>query len=290
MNHVQEQIDSRIDIVTPENIAFEYRVAGPFRRLPAYLIDLTIRVVVFLVVFFGTTFALFSLGLGGLGVGASLAVWFVLEWFYGGLFETFWNGQTPGKRLLEIRVLSIEGQPINGMQGVLRNVLRAVDAQPMLPVVTGFFTLGLIAAGMNRRFQRLGDLAAGTMVVIEEPRWFQGLARIDEPAAMELGRRIPGSFQASRSLARALAAYVERRARLAPGRRAEVAAHVATPLRDRLGLPPDTDPDMLLCALYSRTFIAERLPAETGNGQTPFAPPAPAPSPVPEPASPVLVP
>ena len=62
----------------------------------------------------------------------------MLFWFYGGLFETFWNGQTPGKRLLGIRVITLDGQPINALQAILRNVLRIVDAQPLRFSRSGF--------------------------------------------------------------------------------------------------------------------------------------------------------
>ena len=72
-----------------------------------------------------------------IGIGAaSMAIWilaeFVLSWFYGGLFETYWNGQTPGKRILGIRVLSANGRPVNGYQAILRNIMRTVDMGPMI--------------------------------------------------------------------------------------------------------------------------------------------------------------
>ena len=70
--------------------------------------------------------------LGGAAIAVFLVAYFVVEWFYGGLFETFMNGQTPGKWVLGIRVLSLDGQPINGVQAVLRNVLRFVDMMPMV--------------------------------------------------------------------------------------------------------------------------------------------------------------
>jgi len=60
-------------------------------------------------------------GAGGVGLSVILVAWFGLSWFYGGFFETVWNGQTPGKRLLGLRVLTVEGQPINALQAVLRN-------------------------------------------------------------------------------------------------------------------------------------------------------------------------
>jgi len=263
MLNAGDQIDTRIEIVTPENIAFQYRVAGPFRRLPAYLIDFTLRAVLFLL---GTlAFSIFFgfLGLPGAALGAVLILWFVLSWFYGGLFETYWNGQTPGKRLMQIRVVTVDGQPINGLQAVLRNILREIDAQPVC-----LFQIGLLSAMLTDRFQRLGDLAAGTMVVIEEPYWFRGVLRLNDPKVMELAAQLPYSFQPSRSLARALAAYVDRRAIFAWGRRIEIARHLAEPLRQKFNLPPDTNLDLLLCALYQRTFVAER--EEPADGQSPF--------------------
>ena len=259
----RQQLDNAIEIVTPENIAFRYQVAGPFRRLPAYLIDLMIRGMMFVG---GTILVSVVSGLArlpGLGVGLTLVLWFALEWFYGGLFETFWNGQTPGKRLMRIRVLTVDGQPINGLQAVLRNVLRALDQQPVV-----FSLVGLVTASLNDRFQRMGDLACGTMVVIEEPQWFRGVIRLNDPEAIRIAGRIPPSFQAGQTMARALAAYVERRGNILPMRRLEIAWHLGEPLREKFDLPPGTDPDMLLCGLYQRTFITdwgEETSARTGS-------------------------
>ena len=256
------QIDTRIQIVTPENIAFQYRVAGPFRRLPAFLIDLAIRIGLAIV---GMIAA--ALALGTVGFGLGMLLWFALSWFYGGLFEALWNGQTPGKRLMGIRVVSVEGQPITPFQAILRNILRDVDAQPII-----FYQIGLLTAMLNDRFQRLGDLASGTMVVIEEGRHLQGVVHIHEPEAIRLGALIPPSFQPSRSLACALAAYAQRRPLFPLGRRLEIARHVGEPLRQKFQFPADTDLDMLLCGLYRRAFVVERdEPAEElAQGGSPF--------------------
>ncbi|HEV3339314.1 MAG TPA: RDD family protein [Pirellulales bacterium] len=266
-------IDTRIQIVTPENIAFQYRVAGPFRRLPAFFIDVLIRAGMVFVGSLVLTLAFGFIGQRGLGIGLGLVGYFVLDWFYGGLFETYWNGQTPGKRMMRIRVVSDEGQPINGWQAVLRNFLRAADA---LPWVTAFeidtaldtgsiaipfptYLLGLVTAAMNDRYQRLGDLAAGTMVIIEEPQRHYGMVPMNEPEAIRLAGELPARFTASRGLARALAAYVQRRQTFPWRRRIEIAMHVGEPLREKLGLPPEVNYDLLLCALYYRTFITDRL-------------------------------
>ncbi|HEV2969398.1 MAG TPA: RDD family protein [Pirellulales bacterium] len=251
MSKPPDQLDSRIEIVTPENIAFKYRVAGPFRRLPAYLIDMLIRAGVILVVGY---FAVMSWHIGFL-VGAALMpyIWFFVDWFYGGFFEAYWNGQTPGKRAMGLRVVSHDGQPIDALQAVLRNVLRAVDALP-----TFTYQLGLVVAASNKRFQRLGDLASGTMVVVEESPRLYGVAAVTEPEAIRLADLIPVNFEPSRSLARALSVYVERRGGFAWGRRAEIARHLGEPLCERFNLPRQTSHDLLLCAVYYRIFVANK--------------------------------
>jgi uncharacterized RDD family membrane protein YckC len=208
---------------------------------------------------------LFSLaGLGGLGAGVSLVFWFGLSWFYGGLFETFWNGQTPGKWLLGLRVLTIDGQPINALQAVLRNVLREIDAMPIIGTAGGelgipLYMLGLAVMTMNDRFQRLGDLASGTIVVVEQRSRLRGLQPIAEQAAIELSQQFPPTITLHRGVTQAITAYVTRRKLFSPARRYEIARILAEPLAERLGLPAEVDPDWVLCALYYHTFIADRF-------------------------------
>jgi uncharacterized RDD family membrane protein YckC len=263
------QIDNTIDIVTPENIAFQYRIAGPFRRLPAFLLDLGIR-------FAG--FAMLMLALGplqffssGFGAALSLVALFLVDWFYGVFFEAFYNGQTPGKRLMGIRVLTTEGHPINAMQATLRNLIRWADMMPLLPFAVVFGVpwlfripaglVGLVSCALSKKFQRLGDVVCGTMVVVEEKSWLVGVSKLEDPRTPQLAEVLPRDFVVPRSMARALAAYVERRKNFTPPRRKQVASHLAQPLLVRFGLPEDTSYDLLLCALYYRTFIAD-MPAQ----------------------------
>ena len=259
------QLDTSIEIVTPENVSFRYHVAGPFRRLPAFIIDVVLQTLILMLAGIAIPLVFSFFGISGLflGMGFWFILWFVIAWFYGGLFESYWNGQTPGKRLVRIRVIATDGQPINGLQAVLRNLLRAIDCQPLF-----LYQFGLFSALMNDRFQRLGDLAAGTMVIVEEREWFQGILRIDEPEALRLTQIIPASFQASPSLARALAAYAQRRLAFPVPRRVEVARHLAEPLARRFGLPEGINPDHLLCAFYQRAFITET----PGNMEGPASP------------------
>ncbi len=264
------QLDSRIEVVTPENIAFQYRVAGPFRRLPAYLIDLLICGAAILGVGLLLVFIFGLVTLEGLGLGLAMVFSFLMLWFYGGFFETYWNGQTPGKRMFRIRVLSIDGSPINALQAVMRNILRVVDALPVVPMpgsdlpvpILPLYMVGLITPMFNDRYQRLGDLACGTMVVVEDRAFGFHLPKVTEPEAMKLAELLPAGFQPTRSLSRALSSYVARRRFFSPGRRVEIAKHLAPALIAKFNLPNTTNYDLLLCALYYRTFITDRGESE----------------------------
>jgi len=264
------QIDSTIEIVTPENIAFHYEVAGPFRRLPAFLLDLLIRASFFALAAIVLGLAGALANMGGLAAAGFLVFWFLTAWFYGGVLETWMNGQTPGKWVMGVRVLSVDGQPINGIQAVMRNILRTLDVMP-----AGTCMLGLITMAFNRRYQRMGDIVCGTMVVVEERKWLTGVAKLEDPRIAHLANYIPADYRVSRSLARTLSAYVDRRRFFSTPKRREVARHLAEPLLRQFGFPADTSYDLLLCALYYRTFVAdrsdeERIAAEFGH--SPFRP------------------
>ncbi len=267
MSTALNQLDTTIQVVTPENIAFDYRVAGPFRRLPAFLLDVAIRIAAFFLI--GLIISFFAgAGGSGLAVAVILIGWFVSEWFYGGLFETYWNGQTPGKRIMGLRVLTTDGQPINGLQAVMRNVFRTADMYPMLSIqilgdlppayIFPTFFAGLAVMACNRQFQRVGDLVCGTLVVIEEKPWLTEVAKAEDPRTAALAELLPTDFRVSRSMAQTLSSYVERRRYFTPARRREIAGHLGEPLLQRFGLPSDTSYDLLLCALYHRTFISDR--------------------------------
>jgi uncharacterized RDD family membrane protein YckC len=275
MANPRRPLDSRIEIITPENIAFQYVLAGPFRRLPAYLIDCALCIAVLVgtlvLLSLSATFA----GILTVGIGLWLVFAFVLSWFYFSLFETFWNGQTPGKRLLGLRVLSVDGQPINALQAIVRNIVRNLDAMPMLganaELGVPFYMVGLLAMAANDRYQRLGDLAGGTIVVVEKRSALGGLTPMRRGDVLAFAQNIPVQFVTGRALAQALSIYVARRERFSAARRFEIARVLAEPFCERFDLPEETDPDLLLCALYYRTFIADR-PGRDASG--PVAVPA----------------
>jgi uncharacterized RDD family membrane protein YckC len=261
---VRAVLDAVVHVATAENIAFRYQIAGPFRRFPALALDVAIRALGLFVLAIAVLWVTPAVrGLGSLAFAMGLLIWFAAEWFYGGLFETYWNGQTPGKRLLRLRVLSVDGRPINGLQAILRNILRSVDLMPVVPLVAGeqYETaiiptcfVGLACLASTRHFQRLGDIVCGTMVVVEEQ--VRAPIRVDRisPGVVAVERQIPVSFRPDRKLTRALALYIERRDQFSATRRHELARHVAQLLIRRWELPSDTDHDDLMTALYRIRF------------------------------------
>ena len=269
MAYREKPLDATIDIVTPENISFRYRVAGPFRRLPAYIIDLLLRFGVLLaIVFVFSMLGIFDVIGASIGFVTVALLAFLMEWFYGGLLETYWNGQTVGKRVMGIRVLSTDGQPITGLQAVMRNILRFVDMMPVIPwaavgdapsaIGAPTFMFGLVTPLANVRFQRLGDIVCGTMVVIEERGLLMETVRFEDPRVAQLAAELPASFAVSQTMAKALATYVDRRKLFSPPRRREIARHMGEPLVHKFGLPADTSYDLLLCSLYHRTFVVSQ--------------------------------
>jgi uncharacterized RDD family membrane protein YckC len=243
-----EPLDTTVRLVTPERIVFQYPLAGPFRRFFAYVIDQTL--IIFLM-FLATIFSLLlSLGSAS-GLGPVLVIYFLLNWGYGAFCEGVFNGQTLGKRIVGVRVVSEKGVPITGAQAVLRNLIGVVDG------LSFFFMLGLSSMIVTRRFQRLGDLAAGTMVVVEQRRRRVRLERVKDPAVEALLPWLPVRVAAGPAMARALSDYVKRRALFGRDRREEMAAPLARPLRLRYHLPEDATNDAVLCAAYHRVFLGD---------------------------------
>lgn len=202
-------LDTLRTIPTPEGIELTLKVAGPVPRAAAWSIDLMFRLIIVLVV------QAVLAALGKVGIGISMLLWFALEWIYPVLFEVLWQGATPGKRQCHLRVLHEDGTPVGWRASVARNLIRAVD---FLPFCYGF---GLITMLLNRDFKRLGDLAAGTIVVHTE--------RAEKPLAIPSAEPLIPNVSLALWEQRALIDFAERRAKWSDARAAELAAH-ALPL------------------------------------------------------------
>ncbi len=146
-------LDTTRRVATPEGIELTLHLAGPVPRALAWAIDLALRVALVLAVL------IVAARLERAGLGIVLLAAFFVEWLLPAWFEVNWGGQTPGKRALGIAVVNDDGTPLRWPAALTRNLMRAVD---FLPFCYGF---GLLAMLANRDFKRLGDLAAGTVVV-----------------------------------------------------------------------------------------------------------------------------
>ena len=236
-----------LPIESPEGIEFTYDLASLVNRGLAYAIDLLIRAAILLVV--GILLALLAGSLRHAGLGLLLALYFAVEWGYYVFFELLWNGQTPGKKVLRLRVVKAAGYPIGFLDSVIRNLLRAVDALPpfgALPV--GSYGVAAISMLVNGRFQRLGDIAAGTIVVCERQVWF-----VHSPGH----QRHPASATTihnivlSRKERRLLAEFASRCRRLHPERREELAEILARTYRRRFPSVEHRSATDLLLKLYN---------------------------------------
>ena len=162
-------LDTTRRVATPEGIELTLRLAGPVPRALAWSVDLLLRAAIVLVVWMTATY------FGRAGMGLVLITSFFVEWLLPAAFEARWGGQTPGKRLFGIAVLNDDGTPVRWPAALTRNLLRAADFLPLL------YGVGLISILANRDFKRLGDLAAGTVVVYDS-RAAESARKIPEAA------------------------------------------------------------------------------------------------------------
>ncbi|MCB9230298.1 MAG: RDD family protein [Bacteroidia bacterium] len=155
-----------IRIETPENISFDYELAGPGTRMVAYLIDYLIIMVSLgsvsaVLLFIESKFS----GLSSIINALHIAIWGILFGLggYFTLFEFFNNGQTPGKRTMGIRVIQANGTSLRLVPGILRNIIRLIDCFPPFQ-----FAIGSVALIFSDHVQRFGDMLSGTIVVKEK--------------------------------------------------------------------------------------------------------------------------
>ncbi len=236
--------EDRISIPTPEGVELELVLAGAGSRLVATLVDFLAKAGLLLAVWI-IAGAVDNEGGGGFIVGA-LAIGSFLVWFgYDVAFETMASGRTPGKRVAGLRVVRLGGEPVGFLTSAVRNLVRLVDMQPGI-----LHAVGAVTIVFSRRNQRLGDLAAGTLVVRER--------RAPLPAP---GPPVPDFAVADRYAAWDVSAvtsfelvtvrrFLERRWQLDPSARGRLGWELAERLRPKVaGAPPDLHPEQFLEAV-----------------------------------------
>ncbi|MDP9016790.1 MAG: RDD family protein [Candidatus Eremiobacteraeota bacterium] len=223
-------MDRTLAVRTPESIAFSYDLAGLGSRFLAMLLDLLAQVTITgLVIWALVAISGHSPPPAKLtsaeekltqSIAIAIIIFMVFTIFFGYfiIFEAAWNGQTPGKRLIGIRVVRDGGYPIDFMSSLIRNLVRTLEFG------IGFYLLSAITSLASQENKRLGDYAAGTIVVRDS-----GIVAPTFPT-QNSAPSIPASDEERALVAR----FIERRSALLPARRAELAQQIAAMFRPRL--------------------------------------------------------
>lgn len=227
----------RLEVETPDHVVLRYTLAGVGNRGYAALVDFGIATLLLI----GLEIAYQAIGSPGFfAVGGVMQLFlFLLVWSYFIGTEWLWNGQTLGKRMFGLRVITEDGSPARFVACFIRNLLRVVDFLP------SGYCVGLIAIMVSKRSQRLGDMAAGTFVV-RAPRpkldWMSlrtiRQAGVAAPTAADGVRSLSGEAQ------RLVREFAARQATLKPADRTRVAAGIASGIRPRvtgIDIPDDVE-------------------------------------------------
>ncbi len=257
---MSEPLDTDVAIETPEHIVFQWKVAGPGRRAAAYAIDVfvcyfvvaLVGLVVILALSAGT-----AVTVGGsveevskAGVGIVLVLLFLAQWGYFTALEAT-RGATIGKSALGLRVVTTMGRPIGFSASLLRNLLRAADALPF-----GYIS-GVLSMALTRRFQRMGDLVAGTMVVrTERATATRPILLRPPPTPAEL-RVLPEDVRLDAEERAAFELFLRRDHALGGARRDELASLLSDMLERRFGVK-QIPPARAIALIYDQAVNAGR--------------------------------
>jgi uncharacterized membrane protein SpoIIM required for sporulation/uncharacterized RDD family membrane protein YckC len=250
--------EQQVEIETPEQVVVSYTIAGIGARAAAALIDyaiiwgLIIALWVLLIMLARavapgaeqTADATAAQSSGAWAASLVLLTAFAIQWGYYVLFEALWDGQTPGKRKLGIRVVQDGGYSVSFAASAVRNIARIVDMQP------GFlYSVGIVSAVSSKSGKRLGDMMAGTIVVRER------IARTTQPAAQEAAAGPELTTSLSDADFALLDRFVDRLESLDADRRRTIAAHMVERFHDEIGAG-GTPPVAALIALHEREKAA----------------------------------
>jgi uncharacterized RDD family membrane protein YckC len=236
------QSSDQLHIHTPEQIALELPLAGIGSRFLGLAIDTLLQILLYIVgglllAWIGTSAidrVFVWLPPSWFGAVAILFI-FCVYWGYFAIFEIFWNGQTPGKRLAKIRVIKESGRPINAYEAIARNLMRAIDALPAM------YGAGIVCMMLNTQNRRIGDFVAGTVVVhdqqTEEVRPDWNTAAESAPANPRLALLTADDLLL-------IETYLQRRFQLDQSVRESAALQIGVRITNKTGLPCDPNRSM----------------------------------------------
>lgn len=226
-----EKVDTRQKVELAEGVAVHLRIAGPYPRIAAFLIDLCVRFGLMIAI--SMFLQLMEIGESANGnyiTGLYLLIFFVIFWFYHILYEGGKKGATIGKRIIGLRVSSLSGGRITWGQALARNLLRFADIMP------GFtYGVGLLSIFLSSRCQRLGDMVADTVVVHVPKKSKSAVWRgvTDNQSFADVPVVIP-RFSLQKEEERAIVSFAERAVDWSPERRTEL-ANLLYPLTEKKG-------------------------------------------------------
>ncbi|HZU99132.1 MAG TPA: RDD family protein [Planctomycetota bacterium] len=276
---------------TPEMVDFSFPVAGLGSRFLAYVVDVALVAAIgFLsfcaLGFLGVIASSASAFAGSAFLSVGIFLFFFLQWGYFVAWEAIKDGRTPGKAILGLRSIGERGTRITLAQSAIRNLFRALDALPALPVGPGCYFLGVLSHAASGSGQRIGDRVAGTVVIREERRDVP--RRIGFPEARyntlledrNLATRIARSIRADEK--EVLLEVLLRRDELELATRTELFSQLARHLEERLDLPRDRFlSDEKLVMNVTQALVQESAWGNTASGAawgssaSGSAPPAP---------------
>jgi uncharacterized RDD family membrane protein YckC len=247
-------LDDELVIETPERVELHYVLANVGNRFLAAAIDHLIQasaiVIVLVIAGAFSDWRLFS-SMGVWAAALTVLAIFAIYWGYFVAFETLWSGQTPGKRIMRLRVVREDGRPVRFFEVFVRNLLRvAIDFQP-LPS----YAIGVVSIIFSARSKRVGDFVAGTVVVKEratEAPSLDEIIKVSEIEQRRLERAAPAPFtadtrQLSEQELRAVKTFLKRRFELTESNRIALAMRIAQAISVKLSIPiGEMPPEALL--------------------------------------------
>jgi uncharacterized RDD family membrane protein YckC len=238
-------------ISTPENVDLHLELAGMGNRVYACLVDTVLSYVLMMLVGIGCLLLVVLLGKLPMAnmmrtgltysvVGLTILLEFAILFGYFIFFEGMWQGQSPGKRLAQIRVIEQNGQPVGWASVFIRNLVRVVD--------TGGALIGLLVMVVDKNERRLGDLAAGTLVIRERTSarsaGIDPQKMLESSRMMDVGRLTPREYDV-------LSSFLERRGKLSASQRPLLAKKLEDYFRTKLHEPTlGESPELFLEQLY----------------------------------------
>jgi uncharacterized RDD family membrane protein YckC len=242
------EYEDRVRIATPEGVDLELTLAGVGSRFSSAIIDFLLQMALLIALL--VAFVV-SGGLGGWGGALFALLAFLLFAGYDVLFEVFASGRTPGKRMNGIRVVRVDGSPVRFLTSAVRNILRLIDMQ-------AFYLVGIVCILVTSRNQRLGDLAAGTLIVRERLGDSRPNAPVPAPPAPAPATAPGGDWQTwdvggvTAEEIIAVRSFLARRGELTLEARKQLAAELAAGLRQKVpGMAEDVPPEVFLAGLVA---------------------------------------